>query len=103
MPSRKVEQQIARLTEEIEYWKGKAFEAADGEKNTDTFVDRYDEGQRGLPKGTRIAFRVKGGLLTARVRDGVLEIHASDYGYANMAVLPEVSNAISVRIVGRDK
>lgn len=101
MPSKKITTQIQRLEDEVLYWKNKAFEAADVSiLGTDTIIDRH-ENKRGLPKGTRVTFRVKGGELDVFVEKGSLRVDGNIFGIGDMYIQPHVSNSFSVVLIDR--
>lgn len=88
---------IERLTAEVESWKSRALSAASPDQTNVTISDGIEE--RGLPRDSHIRFRIGRTQMEVALReshDGLgLEVRSLD---GTLAVLPLVSNVISVKV-----
>jgi hypothetical protein len=76
----KTRAQLSLAAVNVKWWKDKALEAAGVDTGkTDTFIGRFDEKKGGLPKGSRVSFRIGKGnrenIIDVYVEDGVLWVH----------------------------
>ena len=87
-----------------EYWKNKALEAAGTEgKNTNVFVGRFADKQRGLPRGTRVSFRMGGkkdqeNIVDVYLEDGILWVHHAT-GPGDFYIRSHSSNLIQCHVM----
>lgn len=79
---------------EAAHWKQVAH---DGPEDTDTFINTYDLGSKGIPlqKGASIRFIVgdgRRGYIETKLKDGYVEVYADE----SIAIQPQSSNVVKV-------
>ncbi len=87
---------INKIQSDIKYYSDKADEVA-GEKETNVFINRYPN-PLPLPKDSDIKFQFKEGVITCKIKNGCLDIHANVYN-VRLAILPQVTNAITIKLI----
>jgi len=86
---------VTKATADRDYWRGKAFQSANI-KNTDTtLICHYGGNIAGLPVGQIVSFKVDGGEIECRVKNGKVYVYGRN---SFLVVRPESSNTLTLGI-----